>query len=246
MKLNLKAIFGIWFWIWVVSTVILGVASACAPTLKRVLLAAILATFTILPMHDWIYQLTIWVLRRMSTISTKMRNKIVPYAALSELLKPENKEDNKVFYFTIRFTIFDFMLILALIFMTFQTLPLNIIYIILHTVEFIFTGKIGWFRLLIYVVLLNVFFFVMKWAFRLFAKEEILDDDGKFIKEDWWKVAIIIATILVKIILTTILLKFTFYMSMHYLLIILLTVACLVGLTLFIKKRIEKWLEKNA
>lgn len=242
MKLNMKALFGIWFWIWVVSTIILGIGAACAPTLRKVLCATILATFALLPMHDWIYQLTIWVLRRMSTISTKIRNKIIPYTTLSNLLKPENKEDNKVFYFTIRFTVFDCMLILALIFMTFQRLPMNIIYIILHTVEFIVTGKIGWFRLLIYVVLLNIFFFVMKWAFRLFAREEILDDDGKFIKEDWWKIAIIIATILVKIIFTTILLKFTFYMSMYYLFIILLTVACLVVLTLLIKRKIEKWL----
>ena len=204
-------IFGLSFWIWFILSFICVILMILAPNYKNEISSVILATMMILPVRDWTYQLTIWIIAwagsgTFPTLKTIFRQ----IFTMTDLASPTIRMNNTGVYRLLRFIIFIVNTITAILWMANPNSAFKVVYSWLHTIEYLFTMRIGWYSLLFYILLTIAFWGLMFWALMQIINERMLDRNGHFsFGRAWWRITIIVAGFYIKIILSGILLKFT-------------------------------------
>ena len=218
-----KKIFGLWFKAWFVLAIISILIMLISPKHAKGAASVIMATFFAMPVRDWLNRLAEWFIWTYVHINSKKGAKIKVWATYYPLTDTDESTplDNPAFMGTIRFAIGLIIFILTLLALIFQKISLNCVYAVLHTVEFIVRGKIKPLAILINL-LLSIGFLIFLWlTIKKFINEEgIIDQNtGKFnLKELWWKLLIVLGVIIVKIILSNLLFKYTLSMMITSLL----------------------------
>ena len=182
-------LFNWWFFTWLGIAVTLIVIMLSVPTYKLPLSATVMSLLMVMPVRDWMYRLIVWAIDYVSSIDTNFKDKINQYATYNRLISPNEREENIGFY---------------------------VLYSWLHSIEFVIRGRISWLSLLFYILLTIGFIFLVRWAIGQVANEEMLDTNDNFDwSKAWWRILVMASGFYLKIILTSILLKFTFPMFLH-------------------------------
>lgn len=208
---NAKKIFNKFFWVWFVATILLvGAMLITGQPLAKSFAATIMALFMLLPVRDWIYRFLVWAIDYVSSINTNFKDRINPHATYNRLVDPSKREENVGFYRSLKVAIGIICLILALLWLVFQGTSFNVVYAWLHTIEFIFRGKIGFLALLFYVLITLGYIYMVYWFVGQVLNGNLYDDSGRLDwRSCWWKIAIAVVGFYAKIIISGLLLKFT-------------------------------------
>lgn len=210
---NAKKVLSPWFWSWIgISTVLvilmmtLGAGNASA---LHAMASTIMALFMLLPIRDWMYRLLCWAIDYVSSINTNFKDRINPHATYNRLIDSTKREENVGFYRTLKIVLGIITLILALLWMVFQKTSFEVVFSFLHTIEFLFRGKISWLALLTYLLLTLGFYYGVYWFIGQVLEGSLYVSDGRFDWKSWWKVGLAIIGFYLKIILSGLLLCYT-------------------------------------
>ena len=208
---NAKRVFNKFFWVWFVSTIILvGAMLIAGQPYAKGMAAVIMASFMVLPVRDWMYRFLVWAIDYVSSINTNFKDRINPHATYNRLVDPSKREENVGFYRSLKVAINIVCVILALLWLVFQGTSFNVVYAWLHTIEFIFRGKIGFLALLIYILITLAFIYLVYWFVGQVLNGNLYDSSGRLDWSScWWKIAIAVGGFYAKILLSGLLLKFT-------------------------------------
>ena len=211
-----KHLFNGWFFTWLGITVILVILMLIVPNWKLPLSATVMALMMTMPVRDWMYRLIVWAIDYVSSINTNFKDKINQYATYNRLISPNTREENVGFYRAIKAIVVFITFILAILWMVFQQTAFYVLYSWLHTLEFLIRGRISWLSLLVYILLTIAFIFFVRWAIGQVANEEMLDNnDNLDWSKAWWRILVMVSGFYIKIILSSLLLKYTFPMFLH-------------------------------
>ena len=214
---NAKAVLNGWFWAWALLAAILvaGMLIVGNDNQRAVnaMASAIMALMMVMPVRNWTARLIVWAIEYAASRSQSFRNRINKLATMNRLVDPSKREENVGFYRTLRWAISIIAIIIALLWLVFQRMSFQAVYGFLHTWEFIFTGKISFLALLIFILVSIVFGFLVYRVVRLVTHEGAFDTDGHILwrKAGVWLVVCIVA-LYGKILLDGILLKKTLSM----------------------------------
>lgn len=210
---NAKKLFNGWFWSWLGLTVLLVVAMMIVGKQPHTsnMAAVIMATFMLLPVRDWMYRGIVWAIDYVASIKTGFRKRIYPHTTYTTMGNQKDHVVNPGFYRTLKVIVGVICLVLALLWLVFKGTSFNVVYAWLHTIEFLFRGRISWLALLIYVLLTIAFLYMVYWAVGQILNGELYNGTTGRIdwKKAWWKILIMVLGFYAKIIISGMLLSFT-------------------------------------
>lgn len=208
---NAAKVFNGWFWAWMLITVVMVVGMLIAgQPYANGMAAVIMSTFMVLPVRNWLYRFIVWALDYVSSINTNFKDRINPHATYNRLVDPSKREENVGFYRTLKVVIGVICTILALLWLVFQKTSFNVVYAWLHTIEFIFRGRISWLALLFYVLLTLAYIYLVYWFIGQVLTGALYDGSGRIDwASSWWKIVIAVVGFYAKIIISGLLLSFT-------------------------------------
>lgn len=210
MDVKLTDIFSLAFWSWLVITIFCIVFMFLAPAWAEPLSGTIMALFMVLPVRDWSYHVLVWAIDYVSSINTPFKDKVNPHLTYNRLVEPTKRYQNNGVYRSIKFAILIATIILALLWMVFQGAAFNVVYSWLHTLEFLFTGKLSWLSLLFYVLVTVAFWCLVFWSVGQVLNATYRDrSTGDFLWNEAWRIVVMVLGFYAKIILSAILLRFT-------------------------------------
>lgn len=190
-KFNLKDIFTKWFWWWLGITIVLLIIIAIVQTQPFVsyLSATIMALFMLMPIRDWMYKIMDWAIDFLSSNNTAIKDYFNPKATMNPIDATNGERVRNTVFYDALFTLSLYITtILALLWLVFPNAAFNVVYAWLHTLEFFFTGRIAWWRILVYMLLLPTFFYGAYIAIGEFLEGKVYYDNGKIdFEHNWWK-----------------------------------------------------------
>ena len=175
-----------WLFTWLSITVVCVLLMLLVPAWKLSLSATVMALLMLMPIRDWLCRFIDNDLKKM--------------------MSKHDIDESAISFKALKMIAVVATIILALLWMVFQKTAFNVLYSWLHSLEFIVRGRISWLSLLIYVLLTIAFVFFVRWAIGLIATRKRIT---------WWRILIMVGGFYLKVILSALLLKFTFTMTMH-------------------------------
>lgn len=216
---KLAKVFNKWFWGWFFISVCLVIVMLILgrenhPKIVNGFSGAIMALFMVMPVSNWLYRFIGWAIDFVSSINTEFKDKINPYATYVTLTDPTHRKENIGFNSLIHFFCGLTTLFLALLWMIFQSMATEVVFSILHTVEFIFTLRISWVAIFFELLITVGYCFAVFNFIKYILSGEFRNEDGSFNwAESWWKILLAIAVFYLKIIVSAMLLKYTSEMT---------------------------------
>ena len=258
-SITLKQLFRRSFWIWLLTSVVLVVAFCFYPPLVRPFCGVIMALLFLLPIREWAYELLTWEIDWLTSKNTDVKDALNPTFTLNTLTDPKKRFQNDGAYRGLRFIILVACTIIALAWMMFQNAAANVVYAVLHTLEYIVRGRIGWGALFIWTLVEVAGVYHIYWSAGQLLKgklyERDIDEEGKVtfsfdITKSWWRIAIMLGGFYLRIIVSGLLLKFTFgmiwsAMCLWTVVVILVLVFCHFGSLRWLKMQSAKKKKKT-
>lgn len=212
-NIKIRKIFSKWFWGWFGISVVLVIAMFIVGDNQKALnglSAAIMALFMVMPVASWLNRFIMWAINFVSSIDTKFKDRINPYATYNTLTDPGHRQENIGFNRLVQFFCGITALILALLWLVFQHMSFEVVYSFLHTVEFIITRKISWLALLVEVLITVAYCYAVFNFIRLILNGDFHNEDGSINWTDsWYKILLAVIVFYIKIVVSALLLKYT-------------------------------------